>query len=403
MISRALAPVDRTAEISVAEVGEALALSYLAYYNAEAVQPRVNTAYTRAWGLDSLRMFARSLPRPGFVAATATLEHRKHLHVAIEGTTSITQLAPLVEAVAHSNISGLRYVYSFFKTQADAIWGVLHADNTIAAQIADGAYMFTFSGHSLGAACADIIACRFRTTYPTKNVRLIKFGSPRVGNSHYVNRTGSTEVRRHNVYVEGDPVHEFPSPTILAAGALNALQQITGMAGACESWFYNMQPYGGMMRWTYQPLTQDSAHFLDAFAATQTITETNPWYRHLMKTYRLAFMNLCAMKRDMLTYRFNYLEHNDENTWQTRHSPGTRIWSHLDGLSVTPPDEVEPISGEVGLQAQDTESTGTGGNWDSMEITDQSPVVDRQIVPTLPPPIATAYLPRRRFQRARPN
>lgn len=404
MISRTLTPVDRTAEVSVEEIAESLMLSYLAYYNDQAFQPRTYQAYTRAFGLDNLKRFARALPQPGYMAAFATLPHRKTLTIAIEGTTDMSQISPLLElfnTVGGGSLGLLARVFGFFNDQANAIWTQIHADTDCAAAIANGATMFTFTGHSLGAAVADILSWRFRKTYPAKNVRVIKFGCPRVGNTFYVNRTVDL-VKKRNVYVNGDPIHQFPSASIFAMGPLNVIGTATRCNPCSEDTSSDFTLDGSPMLGVQADFTQSSGHYLDMVWLARAFTRDNPWWRHMMKTYRLCLMNLCGRTNDIIKYRINYLEHNDENTWQSRWSPGQLNWDVLDGLSVVPPDEVEPISGTVAIAAQ--EPGGGGGSWqdDSWDESDESPQVNRQIVPTLPPPIPTSLQPRRRFNRARP-
>lgn len=403
MITERLPPVDRTAEISIEEIAESLALTYWAYYNAEPVQPRVNDAYRRAWGLDSYKFFPRVLPRPGFVTTFSTLPYRKVMTVAIEGTTSLSQLSPMLEASVSWNMGVPKWAYNFFVNQADAIYAKLHEDTDTAAAIANGMYMFTFTGHSLGAACADILAFRFRQNYPSKNVRLIKFGCPRVGNTFYVNRTGPLAVRSRNVYCGNDPIHQFPSSTVFATGLLNVLGTATRLNSCSEDTRYVLNLAGGAPYTANTENTQSSGHFLDTAAAFRTFDTSNIWWNHMMKTYRLAMMNLASRSADMLKYRFNYLEHNDENRWQNNHTPGTLTWEYMDGVSVTQPDAVRPISTQVSDRTKPEAPQPPERTPSPMDETDNDVAVNRQIVPTLPPPVETYALPRRRFTRSRPN
>lgn len=399
MISRTLSPVERMAVISLEEQSEALALTYLAYYQGQLIQPRVNTAYTRAFGLNRLKILPRDGLHPGFTAAFATALSRKTLTIAVEGTTTLPQVDAQISQTLTTRPTGstLGSVYSFFWTEAASLLARMTADTECAAAMADGSCVITFTGHSLGAAIADLASYTFKQANPQKAVRLIKFGCPRVGNTFYVNRT-HTLFPACNLYVEGDPIHQFPSSSIFAMGAPNVI--ITGLRlAACSENFLTVMPLlGGQFVSVAPEFTQSCGHFLDLAALSRAFTPTNPWWNHVMNTYRMAMMNSVGRRDDILKYRFNYLEHNDENSWQTRWAPGLRDWVAMFGLSAPGPDEVEPISSQVAVQVQAGPGRG-GGDWgDPMESVAESAVVERIAMPTLPPPIATSRSPRRRFR-----
>lgn len=399
MISRILDPVERMAVISLEEQSEALALTYLAYYQGQLIQPRVDTAYKRAFGLNKVKIMPRVGLHPGFTCAFATAMSRKTLTIAVEGTTTIPQIEAQIESTLTTRPTGstLGFVYSFFWTEAANLLARMAADTDCAAAMADGSYVITFTGHSLGAAIADCASYTFKQANPQKAVRLIKFGCPRVGNTWYVNRT-HTLFPRANLYVEGDPIHQFPSSSIFAMSAPNVITVGLRMA-ACSENFLTLMPLTGENFGSRAPeFAQSCGHFLDLAALARALTPGNPWWCHLMNTYRLAMMNCLGRRDDLLKYRFGYLEHNDENSWQTRWSPGTRDWVALSALSAPGPDEVQPISSQVAVRVQ--QEVGTGGNdWgDPMESVAESAEVERIAMPTLPPPIATSLSPRRRFR-----
>lgn len=403
MISRTLRPVDRMPHISIEEIAEALAYTYLAYYQGQLMQPRVVSAYSRAFGLDKIKIVPRDGLNPGFTAAFATLPHRKTLTIAIEGTTTVGQANALIEQWLGVRATGsvLGNYYSFFSSTATSVLARMAADTDIAAAMANGAYIFTFTGHSLGAAAADIASYTFKQANPQKMIRVIKFGCPRVGNTFYVNRT-HTLIPKANVYVFGDPIHQFPSSSIFAMNPSNVIATGLRLASCSEDFLSMMNLTGGAMTSEKVEFSQSCGHFLDLAALIRAFTPANPWWNHMMRTYRMAMMNLLGGRDDILKYRFNFLEHNDENTWQSRWSPGMRDWVNLSALASPEPDAVEPISAQVATDVQSTVGS-SGGDWgDPMEITAALPATERIAMPSLPPPVVTALQPRRRF-RAPPS
>lgn len=414
MISVTLPPVDRRDRCSLEEVAEALALTYWAYYNNAPVEPRVWTAMQRAWGLDTHKLFARDGVNVGFITTTATLPHRKTFNVGIEGTTNLSQVGEYINAELTRGLPPgvLRSVYKYFLDKADVVWDRLHADATSLAAINSGLYMFTFSGHSLGAAVADLLAFKWKQTYPAKPVRVIKFGCPRIGNTFYVNRT-EYPVLTASFYAHEDPIHQFPSSTICPVNLLNLVGAVTRL-NPCSDDTVSIIPrvprngaagaYGGIYGYTLSN-AQSCGHFLDAIALSRTIDPDNVWYWHLMKSYRLCMMNLVKGRDDMLKYRFNYLEFNDENAWQVRHGPGTLQWNTMDTAPLLPvqPDPQEPISGPIVERITRPAPAPQNPTVPLAAAANEEHEVERQIVPVLAPPLVTSVQPRRRFQRVAPN
>lgn len=407
MISNQLKPMERQPEIGLNEIAEALAFSYWAYYSTDSTQPRVLEAYKRAWAFDSVKKFARTDARPGFLVAFFTLEARRLMLVAIEGSTGIPALTEMIALNLSSRPTGnWGSTYTFFNSRAAAIYSAIQADTDCAAAIADGGYITTFTGHSLGAACADLVANTFLHDHPTRAVRLIKFGAPRVGNTLYVNRT-TNRPKSVNVLCGNDPIHQFPSSTIFAAGAINMIGAITRL-NPCSEDSALILPMGPDRCPHVEPLrmTQSFGHFLDVIAASGTLTDaTNVWYHHLVKTYRMAMMNVCGEYSDTLRYRFNFLEHNDENAWQTRWAPQQRSWANLDVLNVTAPDDAPPFSAALEEEITYAEtSTSGGGDWGNEAArVEQSDYINRSLMQTIPPIESTATAFRRRLTRTRPQ
>jgi hypothetical protein len=68
-----------------------------------------------------------------------------------------------------------------------------------------------FVGHSLGGALATIGACYFSHVYPTLKVSCVTFGSPRVGNNHFVNAFNNSVTESYRFVNDNDPVPCLPS------------------------------------------------------------------------------------------------------------------------------------------------------------------------------------------------
>lgn len=373
MISEYLRPVVPRQQISIEEVAEALAFCYLAYYNTAPIQPRVTEAYNRAWGLDQIINFPRDSSTPGFKVFMMTLESRKRMVIAIEGTTAFSQIMGIIDTY----LQGFSTTWpgasvNFYRNVADSIWTKLMANNTCAAAINDGGYIYTFTGHSLGAAAADLLSYKYQSTYTGRAVRCIKFGSPAVGSSRYVRAAKEMVQRRQNVYMENDPIYSFPSPSWISPPALVALNQVIGTNMQAEDVcqvLSRRQPYRAS--YPVEMVSSLRGAFLISDLNGNLMDPSNPWWHHLIKSYRLAMMNTLGNEETIIKYRFNYLEHDDENAWQTRWSPQTLIWSHLDALNSPGPSDVAPLS--AGVARSINEPTGDGysvtGTWG-----DDSPV-----------------------------
>ena len=81
-------------------------------------------------------------------------------------------------------------VHRGFRGEAYRLWDKVHPD--ILAQ-ADGGHKLWFTGHSLGAAMATLLATFAQQTEDALNVAgMVTFGSPRVGNREFANFTNET-------------------------------------------------------------------------------------------------------------------------------------------------------------------------------------------------------------------
>ena len=101
----------------------------------------------------------------------------------------------------------------------------------------------------------------------------------------------------------------------------------------------------------------------------------NPWYYHLADNYRAMFCSMARSLFDQLDLRMNYLEHNDENSWQVEFQRGaypTAAWKQVndpapaafDGLTPAQRRETHNAVPAPVLQPRQFEgSTSDGGDW----------------------------------------
>lgn len=346
MISRAMPPIDLQASNSMEESAQAMAFTYLSYFNNEAIQPRVLTSYKRAWGCDQIIMFPRSGVTPGFVVAIWLTSNLQRMLIAVEGTTSRPQIINVTSITGWTSRVGIRgYIYAFMKTHADAIYAQLLAHVTTGPLMIGSKVCVTWTGHSLGAAVADINAVRHKTDRPTMHIRLVKFGSPQVGNATYVNNSENT-IPWAGFYVDRDPIHRFPSSRTLAA-----LSTITtfglDQGGERDAVVDRLSRESGRITRGYTDEHGTSTHMSDLAELNRPITPGNRWYDHLIGSYRTAFMSYVIQRRDPLYYRFMFLEHNNENRWYYYHQTGARDWLTWNVLEEEAPPEVDPPSAQV--------------------------------------------------------
>lgn len=384
MISRNMPPINLLDGINIEESAQACAFTYLAYFNDVAPSARQTASYSRAWGCDDIYYFnPPELTAPGFVVAIWSTPRLKRMLIAVEGTTVAGQILNIVSILGWSSrTSILGYVWSNFKAKADAIYALLLADPITGPLMLDPRCVITWTGHSLGAAIADINAVRQKTDRPAQHVRLIKFGAPQVGNSWYVDGTADLVVRR-NWYCGRDPIHYFPSSRVVAVASL-ATSFGLDSRGRREATCYNVEQLNGTMTAEYNDLrtTVTLVHLVGS--ATQAMLPPNPWHDHLMGSYRLAFMSLTGNWNDACMYRMRFLEHNNENSWQTYFGGGARDWHLWNVLEATPPDAVDPPTAQVDeVVTEFGEGGGGSADWGQSTVEpaplnrDPEPVVEQ--------------------------
>lgn len=352
MISQRMPRITLGASLSVEQFAQALAFTYLSKYSGEAIQPRVLTAFQRAWGVDEIIQLAPGVDNnPGATLAFWNGNGLRHCLVAMHGASAFPSLYSILNDLSYMTVDGCTgSVLGAFRTRAYTMWARLFDNATFVAALANPRCMFTFTGHSLGAAMAELIAYRFKAANPSRTVQCIKFGSPRVGTLPWRHHRNE-RVNFASVYHDRDPIYEFPQVFSPADGFFVSINSNLTRQFAMDQGIWRIvYGHGAHFSGQYRDFSVWTAANYAALAA-QPHTFTNAWYDHSLGSYRTAFMNYCAARPDVLKYRFNYLEFNNENMMQVLFEPGIREWEELHWLNQTQPAEVRPISSDVGLVA----------------------------------------------------
>lgn len=371
VISRTLRPIDLIESVSFEEELQAFAFVDWARYADEAPPDRIETAMKRAWGFDSVVFFQRVLnTMPAFVVARWSTNNLRRVLIAVEPSHSANQffnVASITGAMTGQTGGGDGLVLTNFQTAADLVWTALNASPVLVDAMHDPRAVVTWAGHSLGAAVADLNAIRFKRARPSAEVRLIKFGAPCVGNDMYVNRSYD-RVRRSNVYVDQDPIFMWPTSEIRTFGGFASLVW-SGPVREPSCFRWNM--INGDVACNYSPFPVTYSRLHQVRDLGLEINTDNPWYYHLMGSYRCALMSAAARSRDLAFYRFNFLEFSNENYWQAAHATGRRDWENWYQVDDPPPAEVPPPSAqidELAVAPAEEGAGGGGGDWGGAAI-----------------------------------
>jgi len=299
---------------------EAFAYVCLASYNDQAITANVQLSFQRAFDVATLQMTARVAGgRPGFCLASYSGKPQPKLIVAIEGTTDRAQIIDLWGVNARIGVGGTAgFVFAPFANHADTIFTALMANPIFTAARDAASVPIIFTGHSLGAAIAEILAVRVKTAFPTKPVKCIKFASPRVGTAEWVaNRHPG--VFRDAVYFERDPIDLFPFTTpgvpglASATPVFNTIQWANGREGTRLSIEPRRTPLPTIHEGSY------GASMQAAFEIGRTVDRFNSWFDHDKWRYYLGFMmNDWGNRNWNLATRMLYLEFNDRNVFGQR-------------------------------------------------------------------------------------
>lgn len=146
--------------------------SHLAYLNAEFVQKQL-----AQWGYGSFEWIEdQKSDTQAFVAAKDN-----HVIVCFRGTGSGKDWIVDAKLLKTSSVDGKGRVHRGFKSALDSVWGrIARKLDTFAAD-----KKVYFTGHSLGAALAQLAAYRRAITNLDQVAGVYVYGSPRVGNQDY--------------------------------------------------------------------------------------------------------------------------------------------------------------------------------------------------------------------------
>lgn len=357
MISRQMPRIVLGSEINTEEITQALALTYLSQYCNETLDDRVRQCFFRAFGMDYLWAIPDNGDnKPGCILSSWENDDGPQMHVAIHGVQGVGSVWELLTPVGYSAITGLAgSLWTAFKTAADDLLIPLSSGSDEGRLASNESYVrlkshrrltITFSGHSLGAAMAELMAYRFKDRHESADVRLIKFGSPRVGNAAWRDNR-NRYVKFASVYNGRDPIHYFPwipsELSFLTLGAANLVVR----SPARDDAPMRLDPDEGRIRSTYLG-TWSGAEIDAGLFAFRSHVFSNAWYDHSMNSYRLSWMSYLAQMQDAAQYRFNFLEHPDENNWHQLFTPGMRQWESLTGFSGGgDADPIAPIAPRV--------------------------------------------------------
>jgi len=184
----------------------------------------------------------------------------------------------------------------------------------------------------------------YKAANPVRQFFLYKFAAPRFGNARW-NNGRSNRVPVVNVYDHRDPVWTLPSiSTTISLGS--------GFLGAPAFEAYVRDPvvttYDEAAIPTGEYNQRGFVNDVTTIAAYyHTMDASNPWFYHDRQQYRYMFCQRAWVGEDVLAHRLNFLEHNDENTWQVNFRPGRGVQGDMFVLAVPPPDDTVPSTPSV--------------------------------------------------------
>lgn len=375
---------------------EALAFTALASYCDQAIQPRVLLSFQRAFDVNSLWMVNRvSNGHPGYCIGNFQTKPMQKVIVAVEGTTAWSQVVDLYNLNVRASVGSLQgYVYKKFADHAAAIYTELLGNTNFNWALGTLGAPIIFTGFSLGAAVAEVLAAMFRAAYPRKAFKVIKFASPRVGTVRWVaGRVGA--VARDAVYFGRDPIDLFPYTLPEGAGlsTLNPLYNYTAWATSPEGTRLSINPAETPLPVNHQGGYQQAGQA--ARSLRQTMDRANQWSDHDKWYYYLGFLrNYVNTGNKNFEARARYLEFNDRNQFGQAYQGDTGITIAMETLEAPEPDPVEIDFSNEELNAmndalvnagadavdcvfRDTPEGGTGGGGDD------DPIRQERVIPNV--------------------
>lgn len=322
MIDRTLPALGNYIDVNEYEAAQAFSFCYLASYSHAAVPARVNTSLSRAWNYDHLYTVERVADStPSYAVAIWNNNDVQRIIVAVEGMTSRSQVWSRHNGFQMVPATGLEgHVQNGYQTYADAIKAQLLANTAFSAAWNRNGTVLIFTGFSLGAAIAEVLAVKFQKDNPSELVKLYKFASPMVGTSRWANSRYMVP-NRMNYYAGWDPVHQIPygllrnpvGPGLLAYGTVHFAAGNRPIERRTQQWdMITAPPQTSRPFW----IEETYAGYIQALALTRmAIDQENWWYWHDKNIYRTMFCGLVSGAESAMHYRFRYLEYDDDNQW----------------------------------------------------------------------------------------
>lgn len=386
MISVSLPPVFFGGNLTLGELCEASAMTYWARYNTLPISARVLTSMQRSWGIVDATNFPRTATAPGMVIARVGTGTAYRLVVAIEGSQTVRQIFTTLDALSAVTVTGCQgHVAKYAKDTYTECASMVPALSALGSALSNPRVPVTFTGHSLGAAVAEVWACALKAAVPTKTVRFVKFGSPRFATEHWI-LNKNPAIRYETVYTEGDMMHGIPqnnavSPDVIANPL--ALINFCNYASefACRNLSWRVGLTRGLPERSFFAAHPTWAVLMNGFA--NPVNESSYWWYHTAENYRNYVSNLANGLGAELRYRYLNMEFENENQWQVLWRPRTVFdagWNNvvLPGpdpvtppnydvtvIAATPPPAVVP-QGQIDPAQQGEEASDAtgGGSWD---------------------------------------
>lgn len=336
-------PVELADPYTRTEVAMDFAFCYLASYAHQEIPTRVLTAFGNSYSLANVWRWPRiNNVRPNMLAVRQIYPWGSHIIIAIEGTTTTTQIAlqTVGSAAAEAIDTPAGRVPQFYKVAATAMAQLIAQTPDLVAVMGNPTTQITFTGFSMGAAIAEIMAATTAALAPTRTIRLRTFGKTRVGNYEWHNNRPRT-LNNVCVYNRGDRMHCLPNDGVRmhTFGPVLILGVPTYFQPDPAAAVWN----GDDLAIASIPATNgiDQTNWIAGYLAP--MNTLNVCYPHLMNSYRHMFCKTFRNDRGVDGLRFRYLEFPDDNKWQTAWE-ATPTWSRdwLGVLDPAPADIEEP-------------------------------------------------------------
>lgn len=326
---------------------QCLAFSMLSYYSTSGFGGRVITSFQRAYDVTHIHSIPRSTAgRPGLVIGVFGGDTNQRVIVAIEGTTSPAQLLTYVRDFRTQQVrENGPWTYGVFADYSRQISAILDAHVGWTSAIPTRTTDVVFTGHSLGAACAKVLAEHYSNAYRHNYIRYCGFGSPRVT----VERTDSIPTQRQtgvDVYTEQDVIRNFP---FMNDGTR---RDWTGTDRVGVQFYH--APYRAKV-WDQNGMEQAYRPFnltVSGLDAMRQLVRTDmggtQFFQHQIKYYRNMMANVLYRYSDEDFARFNFLEFPDNDAWGYRWRDRTAVdetW--LLNMPSTPTDQEVRVGGRI--------------------------------------------------------